>query len=563
MLPGRRIAWQSANGTYHFKILVPSVAAGAIIGKGGETIAQLQNESGARIKMSKANDFYPGTTERVCLITGSLEGITMIHEFITEKIREKPDPNAKMAIDFDHKQPAEREKQIKILVPNSTAGMIIGKGGSYIKQIKEESGAYVQISQKSRDHALAERCITVIGETENNKTAFNLILAKIAEDPQSGSCLNVSYADISGPVANFNPTGSPYASSSCGQGNGGLSNNNTSYSSSGSLSSISPTMNSNFGSSQGTASTANIMPFSAGMGMGSRGVPNGSATQGIDNIKLMLRGNGYSEQATAEIATAMNTLANYGVLGLGLGGMLNSMNGATMMGGIGTSANCPIPPGNIPNQGMFTSCTGVPEMDITCSAVTTSGPITGGSNIFGPLGGNMSTGMSNVGMFPGFSSPSVSRSNERFHFQGDGSTAFDPFQRNSPVLGSPNTPNLPINNNSFGLGTCLNSGPSAIHKSPTTDDQQGETAKIEVEVCENIVGAILGPGGKSLLEIQRLSGANIQISKKGIFAPGTRNRIVTITGPPTTVSTAHYLIEQQISGEEAKRARQNSFVTIR
>ncbi|GFQ82481.1 RNA-binding protein Nova-1 [Trichonephila clavata] len=100
-----------ANGTYHFKILVPSVAAGAIIGKGGETIAQLQKEAGARVKMSKATDFYPGTTERVCLITGSIEGIIRIHEFIMEKVKEKPDPNAKMAIDFDHKQPAEREKQ--------------------------------------------------------------------------------------------------------------------------------------------------------------------------------------------------------------------------------------------------------------------------------------------------------------------------------------------------------------------------------------------------------------------------------------------------------------------
>lgn len=53
-----------------------------------------------------------GTTERVCLITGSVEGILRIHEFIMEKVKEKPDPNAKMAIDFDHKQPAEREKQV-------------------------------------------------------------------------------------------------------------------------------------------------------------------------------------------------------------------------------------------------------------------------------------------------------------------------------------------------------------------------------------------------------------------------------------------------------------------
>ncbi|KAA0187616.1 hypothetical protein HAZT_HAZT009629 [Hyalella azteca] len=150
------------DGTYHLKILVPSVASGAIIGKGGETIAQLQKETGARVKMSKANDFYPGTSERVCLITGNVDAILTVLTFVMEKIKEKPDPNAK--VDFDGKNSADREKQLKILVPNSTAGMIIGKAGAYIKQIKEESGAYVQISQKAKDQSLAERCITIIGE---------------------------------------------------------------------------------------------------------------------------------------------------------------------------------------------------------------------------------------------------------------------------------------------------------------------------------------------------------------------------------------------------------------
>jgi len=55
--------------------------------------------------------------------------------------------------------------QVKLLIPNSTAGMIIGKGGNYIKQIKEESGSYIQLSQKA-DAAvtLHERCVTIIGE---------------------------------------------------------------------------------------------------------------------------------------------------------------------------------------------------------------------------------------------------------------------------------------------------------------------------------------------------------------------------------------------------------------
>lgn len=62
--------------------------------------------------------------------------------------------------------------QVKILVPNSTAGMIIGKGGNYIKQIKEQSGSYVQISQKAKEVSLQERCITVVGKTTSLPWAF-------------------------------------------------------------------------------------------------------------------------------------------------------------------------------------------------------------------------------------------------------------------------------------------------------------------------------------------------------------------------------------------------------
>ncbi|XP_064484324.1 RNA-binding protein Pasilla-like isoform X2 [Ornithodoros turicata] len=522
------------NGTYHFKILVPAVAAGAIIGKGGETIALLQKEAGARVKMSKSNDFYPGTTERVCLITGSVEGVLRIHEFIMEKIKEKPDPNAKIAIDFDHKQPAEREKQVKILVPNSTAGMIIGKGGSYIKQIKEESGAYVQISQKSKDHALAERCITVIGELDNNKKACQLILAKIVEDPQSGSCLHVSYAEVTGPVANFNPTGSPYANPSSVHST--ANNSNASYSSNGSLNSLSPTASGNYGSPpQGAVAQFTGMP------------PNmsGSVAQLLENIKAMLRSNGYTEQATADIASAMGTLASYGVLGSNLGALLAGVNGALLappsggqlqMGGGNQQAAYPASP-----------------MDATPSMVT------GGSGIFGPVG-SVGGGQPST-----FGSPTVR--GDRYHPD----AVFDPFRRNSPALGSPGAgggSTLPINNNSFGLGTGLGGVPPQMCKTPPPSGPEkaavpSDSIKRDLEVGENIVGAILGPGGKSLVEIQRFSGAAIQISKKGIFAPGTRNRIVSITGSPNAVSTAQYLIEQQIAEEEAKRAQQNAMGVLR
>ena len=50
------------------KVLIPSYAAGSIIGKGGQTIVQLQKETGATIKLSKSKDFYPGNESRPVLL---------------------------------------------------------------------------------------------------------------------------------------------------------------------------------------------------------------------------------------------------------------------------------------------------------------------------------------------------------------------------------------------------------------------------------------------------------------------------------------------------------------
>ncbi|XP_012256949.2 RNA-binding protein Pasilla isoform X3 [Athalia rosae] len=470
------------DGTYHLKVLVPGVAAGAIIGKGGETIAQLQKDTGARVKMSKSHDFYPGTTERVCLITGNVDAIMAVMDFIMDKIREKPDLTSKTTVDFDSgKTTAERDKQVlnvKILVPNSTAGMIIGKAGNYIKQIKEESGSYVQISQKAKDLSLQERCITVIGEKENNRNALIMILAKVADDPQSGTCLNVSYADVSGPVANYNPTGSPYAQAPAGT---------PTYTSTASLNTVSLL--------NGTGLSLNLN-LSATMTAGTVPV----TTQVLEHVKLTLRSTGFSEPAATEAFTAMATLAKYNLLTMSIG-MPSSV-----------------------------SYLGTP-MD---STTTTNGSNNNGG-VFGPIGTVPALGST---------SPTPRNAIDRYE-------PFDPFRQNNAAANA-----IPLNNNSFGLGT---NQLSLVSKSPTQIDANNkETKKVDIEIAEVIVGAILGPGGRSLIEIQHLSGANIQISKKGMFAPGTRNRIVTITGFPHAIGTAQYLIEQRISEEEAKRARHNA-----
>jgi len=195
-------------GQILIKMLVPAYAAGSIIGKNGQTITHLQKETGVSIKLSKAKDFYPGTTERVVLIQGKYEGARDVVNFIIDKVIEFPIPKDMI---MSH---VERAKQVKIIVPNTTAGLIIGKKGATVKQIMETTKAKVQLTQKPDTpnmQQLLERVITVCGDRDQLHEASIMILQRIKDDPQSASCPNLSYQNVSGFVANANPTGSPYA----------------------------------------------------------------------------------------------------------------------------------------------------------------------------------------------------------------------------------------------------------------------------------------------------------------------------------------------------------------
>lgn len=49
------------------QIQVPDKSIGAILGKGGAVLRELQQQSGARISISKRGEYVPGTTNRyVC-----------------------------------------------------------------------------------------------------------------------------------------------------------------------------------------------------------------------------------------------------------------------------------------------------------------------------------------------------------------------------------------------------------------------------------------------------------------------------------------------------------------
>lgn len=479
----------SGDATLHLKVLVPSGAAGGVIGKGGETIAEIQKNVGARIKMSKANDFYPGSNERVCLITGNAEAIAAIVSFIGEKIRDGHHHRDGGRGDYDSKVSSEREKQMKVIVPNSTAGMIIGKGGAYVKQIKERSGSFIQLSQKSKETTLPERVITIIGDEENNKEALDMILAKVAEDPQSGSCLNISYNEFQGPVANINPTGSPFANGGGSGGGGG-----------GGPPQVPPMLpigmcggggggvESGYGGGVDPRDPGGYnLPLVGGGAVNMRLNFNPNImtndprmmTQYLGHVNNSFRAKGYSDKAAEEITRALNVLTMHGVLQVEMiTGSMGPPPAAMMMGGMGGGGHM--------------------EVD----------PAYGGGGYQRGRGGRTA-------------SPSSS------------STA------------SYNMP--PVNNNSFGLAMAGHGMPSG------GADEAG--SKVEIEVHESLVGAVIGPAGKSIVEMQHYTGAIIQISKKGVYAPGTKNRIVTITGPAKSLKSAQYLVDQRVAEEEAKRVQ--------
>lgn len=70
----------------YIKFLVSNAAAGSVIGKGGSTITEFQSESGARIQLSRNHEFFPGTSDRIIMISGAFDEILKAMELILAKL---------------------------------------------------------------------------------------------------------------------------------------------------------------------------------------------------------------------------------------------------------------------------------------------------------------------------------------------------------------------------------------------------------------------------------------------------------------------------------------------
>ncbi|XP_053218546.1 poly(rC)-binding protein 3 isoform X3 [Podarcis raffonei] len=118
----------------------------------GETVKKMREESGARINISEGN-----CPERIVTITGPTDAIFKAFAMIAYKFEEDI-INSMSNSTATSKPPVT----LRLVVPASQCGSLIGKGGSKIKEIRESTGAQVQVAGDMLPNS-TERAVTISG----------------------------------------------------------------------------------------------------------------------------------------------------------------------------------------------------------------------------------------------------------------------------------------------------------------------------------------------------------------------------------------------------------------
>ncbi|MBA0716305.1 hypothetical protein Golax_015145, partial [Gossypium laxum] len=175
--------WPGWPGESVFRMLVPAQKVGSIIGRKGEFIKKIVEETRARIKIL---DGPPGTTERAVMVSGkeepdsslppAMDGLLRVHKRLIDGLEG----------DSSHAPSAVGTKvSTRLLVPAPQAGSLIGKQGTTVKTIQESSNCIVRVlgSDAAEDlpvFALQDdRIVEVVGEAADVHKALELIASHL------------------------------------------------------------------------------------------------------------------------------------------------------------------------------------------------------------------------------------------------------------------------------------------------------------------------------------------------------------------------------------------------
>ncbi|XP_076860677.1 poly(rC)-binding protein 2 isoform X2 [Brachyhypopomus gauderio] len=144
------------NVTLTIRLLMHGKEVGSIIGKKGESVKKMREESGARINISEGN-----CPERIITLAGPTTAIFKAFSMIIDKLEE--DISSSMTNSTATSKPPVT---LRIVVPASQCGSLIGKGGCKIKEIRESTGAQVQVAGDMLPNS-TERAITIAGTPQS------------------------------------------------------------------------------------------------------------------------------------------------------------------------------------------------------------------------------------------------------------------------------------------------------------------------------------------------------------------------------------------------------------
>ncbi|KAI3460717.1 hypothetical protein Pfo_017380 [Paulownia fortunei] len=161
------------------KMEVPNDKVGVLIGKAGDTIRSLQDNSGARIQIVRDSDADLRSATRPLELVGTLQNINKAEKLIKDVIAEADAGGSPslVARGFSTAHAAGGGEQLEILVPIEKVGLIIGKGGETIRNLQTRSGARIQLIQQnlSDGDQSMERTVRVTGNKKHIETAREMI----------------------------------------------------------------------------------------------------------------------------------------------------------------------------------------------------------------------------------------------------------------------------------------------------------------------------------------------------------------------------------------------------
>lgn len=194
--------------------------AGSLIGTGGKAIKELMTETEARVLVSSVNETYPGTSDRVVLITGTKVAVSLAQTLIWEMIainsssKNNDEERATWApkdVLGNLGEHAGVEVSGKVSIPATAGGLILGKGGSNIRLMAEESGAKISLSNKDEALFTQERILTISGTAEDCIKCIDMVINKLGEEPEVPQFVyrGTTYNAVAQGMA-FGGVGNPY-----------------------------------------------------------------------------------------------------------------------------------------------------------------------------------------------------------------------------------------------------------------------------------------------------------------------------------------------------------------